>query len=618
MMESRDVAAEPVGQLVTFAMADAEFSFPIGSVQEIVRLPEVTPVPGAPPAVRGIMNLRGAILPLIDMRRFFDLEAVPDSEDSRVVVIRHREHVTGMIVDRVHEVLPVETAQIEPPPAAIEPERADWLRGIARLDNGQRVVMILAEEKLLPPVPEEQSEFSTPNQSVEEPARESRFADELLLVSFRLADEEFAVDITGVREIVRPAAIVELPQAPDFMLGVMNLRDTLLPVIDLRRRFSVAGCLPPAETTFSDEEIDPSRIIVVDLGGVVIGLRVDAVSEVLSLSEHDVVPPPDAIDNERLSYVRGVGKLDGGQRLLMLVDLARLVSPREKLDIAAAAGPRRLPRQGDETMVQSRDLEDERQLVCFRMLREEYGIDIMQVREIIRLEAITEVPGAPPFVAGIVNLRGNVLPVVDLRLRFGRGRGERSEQNRILVVEIEGRTTGLIVDAVSEVLRVPESQIEPTPQILDHGAAGRYLAGIAKLDGGRRTIILVNTDTVLQAEELAALPGGTGGSASSEALAAAREWEAVDPAAPAAAAACSDGAGAAGLEELVSSAIEAAEAGAGKAAPAEESAESLLQLKKSELLARAAELGLRVDAKKTKKQIVELILGRARDGGGDG
>ena len=269
-------------------------------------------------------------------------------------------------------------------------------------------------------------------------------------------------------------------------------------------------------------------------------------------------------------------------------------------------------------MVQSRDLEDERQLVCFRMLREEYGIDIMQVREIIRLEAITEVPGAPPFVAGIVNLRGNVLPVVDLRLRFGRGRGERSEQNRILVVEIEGRTTGLIVDAVSEVLRVPESQIEPTPQILDHGAAGRYLAGIAKLDGGRRTIILVNTDTVLQAEELAALPGGTGGSASSEALAAAREREAVDPAAPAAAAACSDGAGAAGLEELVSSAIEAAEAGAGKAAPAEESAESLLQLKKSELLARAAELGLRVDAKKTKKQIVELILGRARDGGGDG
>ena len=143
------------------------------------------------------------------------------------------------------------------------------------------------------------------------------------------------------------------------------------------------------------------------------------------------------------------------------------------------------------------ELENERQLVCFRIANEEYGIDIMRVQEIIRIDTITEVPGAPHFVEGIVNLRGDVLPVINLRKRFGLPSMEYSDQNRILVVEMEGKITGLIVDAVSEVLRISEAQVEPTPKILTQSERGRYLDGIGKLNDGKRLILLMDVDSIL-------------------------------------------------------------------------------------------------------------------------
>ncbi|HID29259.1 MAG TPA: purine-binding chemotaxis protein CheW, partial [Desulfobacterales bacterium] len=140
--------------------------------------------------------------------------------------------------------------------------------------------------------------------------------------------------------------------------------------------------------------------------------------------------------------------------------------------------------------------------VCFWVDREEYGIEIMKVQEIIRIDEITAVPNAPRFVEGIVNLRGNVLPVLDMRTRFGLDKGERTEQNRIIVVDISGKTTGIIVDSVSEVLRIPRKQIEFPPDfITEAGVEGRYIEGIGKLDEGKRIIVLIQVDALLTGDE---------------------------------------------------------------------------------------------------------------------
>jgi purine-binding chemotaxis protein CheW len=145
---------------------------------------------------------------------------------------------------------------------------------------------------------------------------------------------------------------------------------------------------------------------------------------------------------------------------------------------------------------------EERQLVVFQLGAELYGVEIARVHEIIRLQAVTRVPRAPAFVEGVINLRGKVIPVVDLRRRFGLPSAEHTRASRIVVVEIGDQVVGTIVDGVSEVLRVNTAIVEP-PSPVVAGVDSEYLHGIARLPD--RLVILLDLDRILAREERRAL-----------------------------------------------------------------------------------------------------------------
>ena len=142
--------------------------------------------------------------------------------------------------------------------------------------------------------------------------------------------------------------------------------------------------------------------------------------------------------------------------------------------------------------------QDERQLVIFDLSTESYGVDIGAVREIIRLQEITRVPRTPEFVEGVINLRGGVIPVIDLRKRFELNVADETRDNRIVVVDIGGQSIGLVVDAVTEVLRINTDSIEPPSSVITTSES-EYLMGIAKLDD--RLIILLDLNQVLSKSE---------------------------------------------------------------------------------------------------------------------
>lgn len=150
---------------------------------------------------------------------------------------------------------------------------------------------------------------------------------------------------------------------------------------------------------------------------------------------------------------------------------------------------------------------EELQLVVFKLGKEEYGVDIAQVREIVRWQQITKVPQAPSFVEGIVNLRGQIIPIVDLAKRFSLMTGEasREESRRIVVVHIDGRAIGILVDGVSEILRIPTSQIEPPPPIVAGTMGADFLRGVGKVDG--RLIIILDLNRIFSQEEMSSLKG---------------------------------------------------------------------------------------------------------------
>jgi purine-binding chemotaxis protein CheW len=141
------------------------------------------------------------------------------------------------------------------------------------------------------------------------------------------------------------------------------------------------------------------------------------------------------------------------------------------------------------------------QLVSFRLGDEEYGVEITKVREIILLGPITRVPHTPPYIKGLINLRSTVIPVIDLRIRFGLPEADFTDENRILVVHVHNKTIGVVVDSVNEVLRISPEQIAPPPPAVA-GLNREYLAGLVRLEG--RLLIMLDVDKVFDAEEAAA------------------------------------------------------------------------------------------------------------------
>lgn len=145
-------------------------------------------------------------------------------------------------------------------------------------------------------------------------------------------------------------------------------------------------------------------------------------------------------------------------------------------------------------------LNDELQLVVFKLAEEEYGFAINQVEEIIKMAEATRVPKAPKYISGIINLRGKVIPVINLKERFNLAQSALDDQNRIIVVEIQDYSVGIMVDCVTEVLRLSDTAVEPTPSVFSSNISDEYIKGVGKLN--ERLIILLDLEHILSIEEI--------------------------------------------------------------------------------------------------------------------
>jgi purine-binding chemotaxis protein CheW len=140
-----------------------------------------------------------------------------------------------------------------------------------------------------------------------------------------------------------------------------------------------------------------------------------------------------------------------------------------------------------------------KQLISFTVGPEEYGLELLRVKEVIRMRQITWLPKAPTCVKGIINLRGDIIPIVDLRDRFGLASIEQTAMTRVIVVEVEGRLVGMVVDSASQVVRVPADQFAPPPSMLGETARG-FITGVGKMDG--KLIITIDADKILSSAEM--------------------------------------------------------------------------------------------------------------------
>ena len=473
-------------QLVTFHLGNDEFGADIMNVKEIVRVSEITKVPNAPFYVEGVCNLRGNVLPIIDGRLRFNMEKKDHDENSRVLVIDINGKATGVIVDRVSEVIRVNSKDIEDTPSIMKNDSMDYLNGVIKLDNGNRLIMLLDLFKILKV--EEVQNIDAANVDIQMEKtiayEENEKLNEEQLVSFIVDKEEYAINIMQVKEIIRVIDIVKVPNAESYIEGVASIRGNLVPIVNLRKYLG----LEDVEVT------DHTRILIVDMGKVTCGIMVDKVSEVKRVTENVIQPPPAIFYGEDGEQLKGIAKLDGGKRLIMILDPTKFIALDKLQQISDISNEKKV----DEVYKSiEKQLLDEEQLVTFKLEREEYAIKINYVEEITRMTEVTRIPRAPYFIDGIVNLRGNVIPVLNLRKMFRMEEKEISNSTRIIIVDLDNKKTGIIVDEVSEVLRFEKSFIETPPDVLKNDECKEYIDGVGKLDKGKRMILILDLEKIM-------------------------------------------------------------------------------------------------------------------------
>jgi purine-binding chemotaxis protein CheW len=611
-------------QLVTFLLKDEEFGFDIMSVQEIIRLPKMAKVPRTPDYVDGIANLRGVVLPVIDMRTRFGMERDQETDRTRVLVVDIDNVKTGLRVDRVNQVTRVMRREIETPPAAIRGTSSDYLEGVVKLDKGQRIVMALNAARVCEigitrkdtsgEGVGSEGKSGAAGQSSDRAGNDkagNADSDVQKMVTFRIAKEEFAFHMEHVREILRVQTPNQVPDVPDYVLGVLTVRGQVLPIIDLRRllqqqsfaeefagncrplREEYASWVEQSEKTLlsgSQSKVDGSiterlrkwlaetnsssqllmealaqarglnekvvknlqgrmkhlehndhdaarfcgeeavssgretvaalrrfeqqiaqniqedqRIIVVDADGFVLGLVVDHVHEVLNVPKRLVEPPPNITSNGGMELA-GVAKLDDGSRLIMLLEVSNLMKDQKLRDVQGSSrNTAAAQKQGEAHKAGDGQELSEVQLVTFMLGAEEFGVPISQIQEIDRLAKVTKVPKAAPFIEGITNLRGEVIPVLDTRKRFDLESKPSDDRTRIIIVDLGGVKTGLIVDSVREVLNLSRKDIAPPPEAIGAGIDQQFISGVGKVDAGKRMIVLLDVEKILSHQEQAHL-----------------------------------------------------------------------------------------------------------------
>jgi purine-binding chemotaxis protein CheW len=462
----------PSGQLVTFSLDGVEFGLDIDRVQEITPRTDITPVPGAPSFVLGVVNLRGTIIPVLDSRLRFHLAPQAPTSKTRIIIMNLAGQGTGLQVDAVSEVVRLEDTTIRETPPLVAGVRSDYLAGMVTV--GSRLITLIDLDKIL-----DSSEFSHRELLLESNSATPAFGvggmenleetliEELPYVTFALGQESFGINLQQVEEIIELPMVTKVPDAPDYVLGVICLRDQVLPLLDFIKLLRVKDAV---------EARPREMVILLNFGEAKLGIAVDEIQEIIRLREEEVLPPPQTLSETETSKFEGV--VVRSDRMVSIIKVLNIIRGDDQAKIAAM-GTSILNKKTEEVQVVSHDLP----LVVFRLGAEAFGLRLHEVREIIMVGMITPVPRAPSFIDGVLNLRGEVMPVIDLRDRFGLERQPATNLSRIVITPIAGVFTGLVVDSVDEVRTVDERKLEDPPRVTAAGA-NTYIQKVAKTDAG--------------------------------------------------------------------------------------------------------------------------------------
>lgn len=488
-LSSTPTRVGPTRHFLTFRLDDRLYALPAEDVCEVIRVPPIARMPQSPKGLMGLANLRGAILPVASGRNLLGQVDTILSTNARAIVLEGTSPV-ALAVDSISALVELAVADIVTRQTELSTLPGEILQGAFQSEKNGPVIKLLDLPALL------RSAFVPRPRT---PKKTLASSDGLLrhdharqgartkMVAFAVAGQEYALPLEIVQEIVTaPPLLAAVPHSETLVLGVATLRDRLLPLLSLR------GLLGFGSTSDHGRE----KVVVATVQGNLVGLVVDEMRALFDADESRMDPIPEVL----AARAGGESRIDAIYRNRDSQGLISILSPEHLFgaDIMRKLTAAQTSAQAE--VMSKQGTSETQQYLVFRLGAEEFGLPIEFVDEVARVpEQIARVPNTPKFLEGVVNLRGEVLPVVDQRKRFNMPSLPDNASRRLVVVRTQRHTAGLIVDSVSEVLRTLIDNIDEAPDLT--GEAAKLVQGVVNLHSQNRIVLLLDPAELLTRAE---------------------------------------------------------------------------------------------------------------------
>jgi purine-binding chemotaxis protein CheW len=494
------VTGAAYGRYLLFRVGERIYALPADEVVEVIRPPRIAAVPQSPPSLLGVTNLRGSVIPVVSLRTLLGQKEAGMSAGRAIVLeaqVHNARSPVAITVDGIESFASIDLKQVETRQAILATEPGEILRGAFPSESRWGAAKIIDIQALLDAAFQQKSEkkarpgargSAARQKDVARPVGQVRAEQETLL-PFDVADQEYALSLESVSEVISlPSSIAAIPFAETLVLGVTSFRNSLLPLLSLRGLLGF-DMSPGARRR--------QKVVVTSVRGVAVGLVADAMRSIIRADRHLIESTPALLAARAggKTRINAIFRGDNGRRLISILSPDTLFrgDVMQRLGSHLASAPQEMAAGGGG--------EAQSQFIVFHLGDEEFSLPIDAVDEVARVpDQITRIPKTPKFLEGVVNLRGDVLPVIDQRRRFDLPKfAGDPRRRRLLIVRSGQHRAGLIVDSVSGLLRFPASSIDAPPDLADDGT--QLILGVINLQASARIVMVLDPGELLTRAE---------------------------------------------------------------------------------------------------------------------
>lgn len=469
----------------SFSLADVEFALSVKSIQEVINEPEsYSPMPLAPDYLLGLFNLRGVIIPVVDLRKIFDFSVDIDenNKERKIAIIEHGNFCVGLLFDATGEVFNGNEQQRNHFHSNSEDPNKAVIEGVFKLDEGKRVVQILNPYKVL-------NLNQIPRSADSSASNVRRISKREQCISFMVGTSLCAIDIDAIQEIVDIKEVQNYALASDICLGSVNVRGNTVPIIDFSHFLGYGKTQPSSDGTHDN------KMIIMKINDEYFGLLVKSIENIISYFKEDLIEFP-VLSEKTKDLFKGCISSSDREIQTILLNHETILSNDEIASVIG--GHKRLYKEKAKNIEEEIAGTSEQKSYITFTLNNNYALEINEVKEVIDYpESLIRPPNISAYFKGMINLRGELVAVIDPRALYGMDDEPSSSAPKILIFKSGDAKYGLMVDSVDSIVSFSEKDKVNIPKSLYQNGGQSLAEDIkdavhvkTKADGEKTLLIL--------------------------------------------------------------------------------------------------------------------------------